>query len=147
MATKYVNTRWPDGYDMNGSAEVIELDSHLPKPDPLWEWTDGAGHVHRNVPRTYVFKREPDEFDEDGEVVPGATWAECPLCGEVVRFGTRVSAFRDQVTGPMRWVVTYPDATELEITRAQHDEVRAAMEQSNGELVRLVLERIRAEAS
>lgn len=138
---------WPQGYEVEWKCEQIEITSNWRTLDPDAQWHDYDGHVHRNVPRTYVTVQEPDYIDADGEEWPGDTVHSCPICGETLYPPTKgPDGFRKFMQGPISATVTYPDGVELLLTsHLQLDDVSAARGLDQ-EIVRVLLERIRAEA-
>lgn len=144
MATRHPNA-WLDGYELEVTVEKVDVTTNMPKLDPDWTWTDEAGHVHRNVPRTYVRHQEPDWIDEDGDEHPGDSWNVCPLCDEEVRPGMRPpTGFREYIPGPKTAKLTYPDGFVIFLTQEGLDAVQGAAREWPDALP-TVLARIRAE--
>lgn len=93
-------------YEVAVHQEWIDVTSNGPRPDPSWEHTDTAGHVHRWVdgatPTLRWVEDGVDVYDDgDGYIdeVPFGH-SECAVCGERVDPGmVQAGLFRESIAG------------------------------------------------
>jgi hypothetical protein len=75
---------------LRAEAEMIDVSSGLPRPDPEWTYTDHAGHDHHRegngYPTLVVVTEEPYWCPDCHEEHTDSHY-ECPLCGEEIAPG------------------------------------------------------------
>jgi len=105
-----------DGHTFGVERDLLEVTS-LHRPDPTWQYTDAAGHVHQwHTGRIVATSYRPDVHYHIPTLVlivdvpateeyPAATHHECRQCGETIEPGYRADDHTQYIGGTMRYYV------------------------------------------